>query len=212
MPTLRKIHKFWKSPWLEKTQSIEESYWALKTSGYYSLFFGKIGKNSKIIQPMRLKNVQNIYMHNDVIINKHAFLLTLQNDPQRVPAMIFGSGSVIGHMNHITCVNGVTIGQQVLTADRVYISDHSHDFSNPRVPIIDQPVVSKGKISIGDGTWIGENAVILCCTIGKHCIIGANAVVLHDVPDYCVVAGIPARVIKRFNPRFGSWERVESAK
>jgi acetyltransferase-like isoleucine patch superfamily enzyme len=212
MPTLRKIRQFWKSPWLEKTQSIEEFYWALKTRGYYRLFFGKVGKKSKIIQPMRLKNVQNIYLHDDVIINKHAFLLTLQTDAKRVPSMIFGSGSVIGHMNHITCVDGVTIGQQVLTADRVYISDHSHDFSDPRVAIIDQAVVSKGKISIGDGTWIGENAVILCCTIGKHCVIGANAVVLQNVPDYCIVAGIPARVVKRFNPGSGSWERVEATK
>lgn len=212
MPTLRKIRQFWKSPWLEKTQSVEEFYWALKTRGYYSLFFGKIGAKSKIIQPMRLKNVQNIYLHDDVIINKNAFLLTLQTDPQRVPSMVFGRGSVIGHMNHITCVDSVAIGRQVLTADRVYISDHSHDFCNPHVAIIDQPVLSKGKISIGDGTWIGENAVILSCTIGKHCIVGANAVVLHDVPDYCVVAGIPARIIKRFDPSTDSWERVAPAR
>lgn len=208
MSLFKKIEQFYRSPWLEKTQSLGEIYWSLKSRCYYRLFFGKIGSKSKIIQPMRLRNVQNIYLNDGVIINKYAFLLTLQTDPLRIPKLVFGSGSVIGHMNHITCINGIDIGKKVLTADRVYISDHSHDFSDPHAPILEQAVVSKGMITIGEGTWIGENAVILACSIGRHCVIGANAVVIHDVPDYCVVAGIPARIVKRFNFESESWEKL----
>ena len=206
---LNRIERLLNSPWLEKMQSLGEAYWSLKTHSYYRLFFGKIGNNSKIINPMRLKNVQHIYIHDDVIINQHSFLLTLQTEPQRVPKLVFGKGTVIGHMNHITCVDEVAIGQSVLTADRVYISDHSHDFSDPHLAILRQTVVSKGRVRIGDGTWIGENAVVLCCNIGHHCVVGANSVVTHDIPDYCVVVGIPARIIKRFNKGSGLWERVE---
>jgi acetyltransferase-like isoleucine patch superfamily enzyme len=158
---------------------------------------------------MRLRNVEHIYIEDNVTVNKYAFLLTLQTDPLKRPKLILGEGSIIGHMNHITCIDQISIGRRVLTADRVYISDHSHDFSNPDLPIMEQGLSSKGKISIGDGTWIGENAVVLCCSIGKHCVIGANAVVIHDVPDYCVAAGIPARVIKRLDPQFRSWENIK---
>lgn len=72
-----------------------------------------------------------------------------------------------------------------------------------------QGVVSKGSVSIGAGTWIGENVVILSCNIGKNCVVGSNAVVLHDVPDFCVAVGIPARVVQRFNLDSQLWEKVE---
>lgn len=67
--------------------------------------------------------------------------------------------------------------------------------------MIDQGIVQKGqKVSIGDGSYIGINAVIVGnVKIGKHCVIGANSVVTKDVPDYCVAVGSPAKVVKRYN-------------
>jgi carbonic anhydrase/acetyltransferase-like protein (isoleucine patch superfamily) len=209
MTLIDKFGSFLALPWLEKTQRIAEFYWLLKTQVYYRCFWGHIGKRSKLIQPMRLRNVQNIRIGDDVIIRNHAFLLTLQEDESVIPSLIFGDGCRIGHMNHITCINEVRIGKNVLTADRVYISDHSHDFLDTKAPILSQPAVSKGKVSIGDGTWIGENVVVLSCSIGRHCVLGANAVVLHDVPDFSVAVGIPARVVQRFDPASQSWVKVK---
>jgi acetyltransferase-like isoleucine patch superfamily enzyme len=209
MTLIGKLAQFWTLPWLEKTQRIAEFYWLLKTQFYYRLFWGHIGKRSKLIQPMKLKNVHDIDIGENVLINRHVFLLTLQKDKSAAPRLIIGDGCVIGHMNHITCIREVQIGKNVLTADRVYISDHSHEFSDTTIPIMHQSAVSKGKVSIGDGTWIGENVVILCCNIGKNCVIGSNAVVLHDIPDFSVAVGVPARVVQRFNPSSHSWERVE---
>lgn len=209
MTLIGKFGQFWALPLLEKTQRIAELYWLLKTQFYYRLFWGHIGKRSKLIQPMELKNVHHIEIGESVLINKHVFLLTLQEDRSAVPRLIIGDGCVIGHMNHITCIREVQIGKNVLTADRVYISDHSHEFSNTTIPIMHQSAVSKGKVSIGEGTWIGENVVVLSCNIGKNCVIGSNAVVLHDVPDFSVAVGVPARVVQRFNPSSHSWERVE---
>jgi acetyltransferase-like isoleucine patch superfamily enzyme len=207
MSLVDRLSRFWNSPWLEKTQSVAGFYWSLKTQFYYRLFFGGIGQKSKLIAPMRLRNVHNIQIGENVIVNRYAFLLTLQEDTV-VPRLIIGSGSVIGHMNHITCIREVEIGENVLTADRVYISDHSHGFSDTTIPISKQAVVSKGKVSIGNGTWLGENVTVLSCNIGKNCAIGANAVVLSDIPDYCVAVGAPARVIRRWDPISQNWERI----
>ena len=209
VPFMSKLRILFALPWLEKIQRVSDFYWTLKTHIYYRLFYGHIGKKSKLIQPMRLRNVQNIHIGDNVIINKYAFLLTLQEDNAVVPRLIIGDGCVIGHLNHITCVREVNIGENVLTADRVYISDHSHKFSDVTTPILRQGVTSKGPVSIGAGTWIGENVSIISCNIGRNCVVGTNAVVLQDIPDFCVAVGIPARVVQRFNPSSQSWEKVE---
>ena len=200
MTLTKKLGIFWRLPWLEKTQRVAEFYWLLKTQYYYRFFWGRIGKGSKLIQPLRLRNVQNIQIGEDVIISRLAFLLTLQQHDSTVPRLIIGDGCRIGHMNHIACIHEVQIGANVLTADRVFISDHSHGFSDTNVPILQQPLVSKGAVNIGDGTWIGENACVVSCRIGRNCVIGSNAVVLSDIPDYCVAVGAPARIVRRLNP------------
>lgn len=81
----------------------------------------------------------------------------------------------------------------------MYITDCDHEYRNVDIPIIDQGIVQKGqKVSIGDGSYIGINAVIVGnVKIGKHCVIGANSVVTKDVLDYCVAVGSPAKVIKK---------------
>ena len=65
------------------------------------------------------------------------------------------------------------------------------------------------RIIIDEDTWIGTKSTIVGSVhVGKHCIIGANSVVTKDIPDYCVVAGIPARIIKRYNFTTQQWEKV----
>jgi acetyltransferase-like isoleucine patch superfamily enzyme len=94
----------------------------------------------------------------------------------------------------------------VLTADRVHISDNSHSYENPDLAILDQPVISKAAVSIGSGSWLGENVNVLSCSVGRNCVIGANAVVTKDVPDYSIVVGIPGRIIKRFDKGSKTWK------
>ena len=65
----------------------------------------------------------------------------------------------------------------------------------------------KGPITIGEGSWIGRNAVILSANIGRNCVVAAGSYVNKDVPDYCVVAGVPAKIIKRYNMETKKWER-----
>ncbi len=119
-----------------------------------------------------------------------------------------GTDCVFGYNNHITSVRSVLIGDYVLTANNVYISDNMHSYEDVTQPIVKQPVKFKGAVSIGNGTWIGENACILGVSIGMNCVIGANAVVTHDIPDFSVAVGNPAVVIRQFDRQNQQWKDI----
>lgn len=203
-----KFSKFLDAAPLEKADSLAEFYWLLKTQHWYKRFFGHIGTGSKILNPMRLAEVQCIHIGNQVLVNKGSFLLTKQVNDAELPRMTIDDGTIIGHLNHITCVNDVYIGKKVLTADKVHISDNSHVYGDPQIPIMEQKIQSRGPVVIGDGTWIGENVSVLSCKIGRNCVIGANAVVISDIPDHCVAVGAPAHVVRRFDAESQTWQRV----
>lgn len=173
---------------------------------WYSHFFMKFGKNSKIVQPLCLKNTQYILISDDVTINRKVFLMT-EIGHFKSPKLEIGKGSIIGNFNHIVCYDELLIGQYVLTADKVYISDNCHDYKDIGQPVSHQAITTKGKTTIGDNSWIGENVCIISSNIGKHCIIGANSVVTSDIPDYCVAVGVPAKVIKRYDFEKQVWIR-----
>jgi acetyltransferase-like isoleucine patch superfamily enzyme len=97
----------------------------------------------------------------------------------------------------------------VLTADKVYISDNQHTYDNPDIPIQNQPIKQCKTIIIKEGSWIGENVCIIGACIGKNSVIGANSFVTHDIPDYTIAVGAPARVIKKYNFKTRKWEKVE---
>jgi len=90
----------------------------------------------------------------------------------------------------------VIIENNVLIAPNVVINVDNHNYKNPDMPIIFQGITSKS-ITIKEGAWIGVNAVILSgvSTIGKNSVVAAGAVVTKDVPDRCVVGGVPAKII-----------------
>lgn len=93
----------------------------------------------------------------------------------------------------------------------VFLTDHNHNFENPDVPIKDQgiSVKSGANLVIGEGSWLGTKVTVVGDVhIGKHCVIGANAVVTKDIPDYSVAVGIPARVVRQFDFLTGEWKKV----
>jgi acetyltransferase-like isoleucine patch superfamily enzyme len=191
---------------MEKTERVAHFYWLLKTQLYYRWFFHSIGARSRIIHPLRLKHVECISIGREVMINKYCWLQTERHSAQ-APDLVIGDGCVIGNFNHITCADRVCLGEKVLTADRVFISDHNHQFEDPYKPVMEQGVMPRGPVSIGSGSWLGENVVVLSANIGRNCVIGANSVVTRDIPDHCVVAGSPARIIRRYNEEKHVWER-----
>jgi acetyltransferase-like isoleucine patch superfamily enzyme len=116
------------------------------------------------------------------------------------PNIIIGNNVSINTDVHIGCINKVVIGNNVLMASRIYISDHSHgDVSSEAIqlPPNSRDLVSKGPVVIADNVWIGEGVCIFPnVSIGENCIIGANAVVTKSFTKNSVIAGVPARLIK----------------
>lgn len=157
--------------------------------------FGNIGKSFRIYSPLKVQGHRNIYISNNVRISEATWLAALPLSGE-TPKLIIGEGTQIGHFNHIYCTHSIIIENDVLTADKVYISDNSHSYDDVDVPICKQPIRQLKDVVVGEGSWIGENVCIIGASIGKHCVIGANSVVTHDIPDYCVAVGAPAKVIK----------------
>jgi acetyltransferase-like isoleucine patch superfamily enzyme len=122
---------------------------------------------------------------------------------------VIGDGSCIGNFNHIYATKSIVIGKNVLTADKVYISDNLHGYEDISLPILHQPIKQIGTVIIGDGSWLGENVCVIGAKIGVNCVIGANSVVTKDIPDYCVAVGSPAKIIKRYCFEKQEWLKVD---
>jgi acetyltransferase-like isoleucine patch superfamily enzyme len=174
---------------------------------HYKSKFKKFGNNSYIIQPLVIRGHENIIIEDNVLIAHQVWLnaITLK---ENTCLLKIGAGCNIGHYNHISASGEVILEEEVLTADKVYISDHLHAYEDISVSILKQPVLQKNFVRIGKGSWIGENVCIIGSSIGKHCVIGANAVVTKNIGDYCVAVGNPAKIIKRYCLETGVWMKT----
>jgi acetyltransferase-like isoleucine patch superfamily enzyme len=142
-------------------------------------------------------------------------LLGEENDNSK--KLIIGRNCKLGDNVHIVANEKVMIGDNCLMASKIFISDTCHGEyskvtadSSPDIPPNERPLYTK-PISIGNNVWIGENVCILLgVKVGDGCIIGANSVVNRDILDNCIVAGAPAKVIKRWNKTLKQWVSLRS--
>jgi len=129
--------------------------------------------------------------------------------------LFFGESFQMNDYVHITAVESVVIGDNVLFASKIYVSDCSHgsyagdeNDSHPDSLPKDRPLVTK-PVVIEDNVWLGEFVSVLPgVTIGKGTIVGANSVVSKSLPAYVVAVGSPAKPIKKFNFETHRWEKA----
>ena len=122
------------------------------------------------------------------------------------PVLRVGSRCVLGRGSHIVAHHSILIGDDVFTGPYVYITDQNHAYADPDVPIGRQWPVNTA-VSIGSGTWLGAGTVILPgARVGRNVVVAAGSVVRGTVPDRCVVAGVPARVVREYVSGTG-WAR-----
>lgn len=116
------------------------------------------------------------------------------------PQIVIGDDVHLNYDVHIGAINKITIGDGTLIASKVFITDHFHGNTRKqdlRLPPSKRELYSKGEVCIGNNVWIGEGVAIMPnVTVGNNVIIGANSVVTKDVPNNCIAAGNPARVIR----------------
>lgn len=121
-----------------------------------------------------------------------------------------GNNVSIGNNTFISANNSVEIGNNIIMSTNVFITDHNHGFDDVNKSIHEQPLSEGGWIKIGDNVFLGEKCTILRnVVIGERAVVGANAVVIKDVPAYSMVVGNPARPIKRYDFNQKCWTKVE---
>lgn len=117
------------------------------------------------------------------------------------PSVQIGKNCCFGDFLHLTCINKILIGNDVLTGRWVTITDNSHGITSEKdlhLPPSKRLLYSKGPVIIGDNVWIGDKVTILPgVQIGEGCVIGANTVVAQDIQPYSVVYGSPIRITKK---------------
>jgi len=165
-----------------------------------------VGKNVQFNCP------QCIYIGLNVGIGDNTFFgpVVKENGIVYNPKIIIGDNCWIGKFNSFAAIDRIQIGNNVLFAGQVHITDHSHGYEDVSRPISPQRLISKGGVVIEDDCWLGFACEVLSgVTIGKHSIVAARAVVTKDVPAYSIVAGNPARIVKKYNFESQVWETVK---
>ncbi|KAF0220663.1 MAG: hypothetical protein FD174_987 [Geobacteraceae bacterium] len=160
--------------------------------------FAAWGADSVLEPSAKLMAPNLIRIGSKVTICEHAWLNAKDDRGDGKPTLSIGDGTYIGRFVHINAWQQVAIEENVLLADRVFISDADHNYENIEVPIRLQGDLFKGPVRLKEGCWLGIGVVVLPgVTIGKNAVVAANSVVTKDVPDYVVAAGIPAKIIKQ---------------
>jgi acetyltransferase-like isoleucine patch superfamily enzyme len=176
-------------------------FWLMQTF-FYRLIINHIGLLSYIGKPIYIHGGRRIYIGNKVRIFPGVRMETHQN------GRIFIAENVsVGQNFHIISAKEMLrIGAHTTISGNVFITNIEHDYRTIDKHILDQKCLIK-TTSIGEYCFIGYGASIQAGTIlGKQCVVGANAVVRGVFPDYCVIAGVPARIIKKYNPENYKWE------
>lgn len=131
------------------------------------------------------------------------------------PEIHIGLNVQINDYVHIAAGESVVIGDNVLIASKVFISDINHgsysgDNADSPNSVPNDRTLSTRPVDIGENVWIGENVCIMPgTTIGRGSIIGASSVVTKNIPANCIAVGNPAKIIKKYNFDNNNWERID---
>jgi lipopolysaccharide O-acetyltransferase len=181
------------------------------------LLAGKLGVREIDIGPRaHLRGLSRISMGEDFSAGEGLWLeaITSYGDERFDPKLVIGNHVRISHWSHIACTNSVVIGDHVLIGSKVIITDHNHGFfganaTSPTIPPAQRPLERDRFVRIEANVWLGDG-VVVCpgVTMGEGSVVGANAVVTTDVPPFTLVAGVPARPIRRYDVAKEEWARV----
>ena len=180
-------------------------FWILRGL-VYKPFLGKFGLPSYIGKPVFIGNFKRIFIGKRVRIFPGARIEVVDN----ASSIIFQDNISIGQNLHIISGGGqeLTIGKNTTISANVFITNIDHKYSDIDRHILEQSL-AHNETKIGKNCFIGYGAVIQAgTTLGKQCIVGANSVVRGTFPDYCVIVGTPARIVKIYDQKTKLWEKL----
>jgi len=169
----------------------------------YKLRLRKIKFPCLLGKPLLIIGPKKISIEKNVRILPGARIETHQNGEITIQENVS-----IGHNLHIAAADNLIIEKNTTISGNVLITDLEHGYQEVGKHIMEQDITVKQTI-IGENCFIGYGVCILSGTkLGKQCVVAANSVVKGEFPDYCVIAGAPAKVVKKLNPQSGIWEKV----
>jgi acetyltransferase-like isoleucine patch superfamily enzyme len=194
----KKILRWLDAPLSNKILVLRGIYWRIRTQLCYRPMFKSLGRKTVIYRPMLISNADCIAIGDKVSIRDGVRLEAIRDLYGRTPCLTIGSNTLIEQGVQIVCHSRVTIGRDVAIAGRCAIVDVTHPYREVSVGNIGAHIANdESFVEIGDGAFLGYGAVILPnVRIGMRAVIGANSVVTHDVPDFAVVAGSPAKLLE----------------
>jgi acetyltransferase-like isoleucine patch superfamily enzyme/GT2 family glycosyltransferase len=171
------------------------------STGYKSRFLKHVGRDTLFAPSVSFFGEKYISIGVNSSIGARG-RITAWEDETYTPEILIGDRVQIGDDCHITAINKIHIGNDVLLGKKVTITDNSHgktDLDTLLSPPLKRKIVSKGTVIIKDNVWIGDKATILSnVTIGKNAIIGTNTVVTASVPDNSIAVGSPMRIVNNY--------------
>lgn len=165
--------------------------------------------SDRIISPLSIEGIKNIQMGHNVLIKDNAYIIVQPFTGEDTCQFIMGDNSHLNFGSHIVATKSIIIGKNCNCAPNVYIADNTHGYEDISIAPKFQNIKQLKEVVIGDDTWLGRNVCVIGCSVGKHCVIGSNSVVNHDIPDYSIAAGAPARIIKRYDFEMGKWRKTD---
>jgi acetyltransferase-like isoleucine patch superfamily enzyme len=189
---------------VQRAWAAVQKYGAIGPSTRRGRRFGAFGAGSIIcFPPTALMNERYIRIGAGTMVGPRVSLSAGMAPGQHCltdPVVTIGDRCLIGAASGIVGHLCIEIGDDVWTGHHVYITDQNHGYEDLGRPIAQQTQPER-PVRIGAGSWLGHGTVVLPgASIGRHVVVGANSVVRGEIPDYCVAAGNPARVVRELRP------------
>ncbi|WP_163929936.1 acyltransferase [Paraferrimonas sp. SM1919] len=190
---------------------------------FFVFYSKKFKKSNKVF----LKSGFHVSGHKNITIGDNFYAglnlrleaITSYGDQCFSPVLMIGDNVFLNDNVHIGCTNKVVIGDNVLMASKIFITDHNHGYyseemsfkhQSPDLPPSQRLITNDDSVVIGDNVWIGESVSILAgASIGNGTVIGANSVVVGRVPEFSIAVGNPAKVVKRYCVKQRAWISIE---
>lgn len=186
-------------------------YWEIKSFISRWLNFN-ISPKSYLAHDVQLLGKRNIKIEKNVTVGQRS-LLTVNNRSNNDISLHIKSNVYIGRDNFFTVGKLIVISQYVIIGNNCSFLCSDHKFDTPLIPYSQSGESYTKSIIIGVNCWIGNNVSIVGnVKIGHGSVIGANSVVLNDIPPFSLAYGNPSRVVKRFDFTINDWVKIDNFK